>query len=269
MTQTPSAPASALVNATRPMGPGGSLLVMLLAGLIAGGASLAAVVLLKDFFHVPEEWGSLRETDSGVAKLRAAEAVMAKKNLVLTAGVLGALVAGVMGVAGGVRDGSPRHAMIGLLVGLVLGGGAGVASAYLGPVVGKGIDARVAPQAPIETKQNMEMLKTLAVHGTIWGLIGIAAALAATAPTRRSGSMVTSALGALVAAILAMAIYQVLMGNVFQVSRFELVLPQDLGPMIAWTLPTGILIGLAIGRLSATPQEKTASELRDTASSAT
>ncbi|MGH7200500.1 MAG: hypothetical protein ACREJB_07835, partial [Planctomycetaceae bacterium] len=196
--------------------------------------------------------------EEGQAELFAAQADVAMKNLVLTLGLLGAVVGAVIGLAGGVRDRSFGRGVVGLLLGLVLGGGLAVASAYLGQEIGARIDASMPHTAAFHTRQYGKMLRTLAVHATFWGLIGLAAALAATLPTRRIGLMLKSVLGAIIAAILAMMVYQALLGNLFQVSRFELLLPQEIGPIVAWTLPASVLIGVAIGRLSVPRQKKTA-----------
>lgn len=246
----PSAPSP--VSAARPRGPGGTLLVFLLAGLIAGGTSLAVVAVFGKFHRVPAELRDISPLDeAGQARLVAAEAEMATKNLFLTLGVLGAAVGGVMGLAGGLRDRSFGRGAVGLVAGLVLGAGLGVASAYLGPEqVGPRIDAAIPRDAPYETRQNWTMFRALAVHATFWGLIGLAAALAATLPTRRIGLTIKSSVGALVAAALAMMVYHALLGNLFQLSRFQLLLPHEMGPIVAWTLPTTLLIGIALGRLS-------------------
>ena len=242
---------------SRPVATGRSLLVFLVAGLVAGGASLALVVVLQDYYRVPPEMESISPIDeAGQARLRVARAEVATKNLYLTVGLLGALVGGILGLAGGIRDRSFGRILAGLLLGVLLGGGLGVASAYLAPEQVRPLVQRVVPRdAPYETRQNVKMFSTMAVHATIWGLIGIAGACAATAPARRAGPVLKSALAAFVAAALTMMVYQVLLGNLFEVSRFELILPRDTGPMLLWTVPTALLIGLAIGRASAAAPE--------------
>ena len=232
---------------------GRALLVFLVSGLIAGGASLAAVVSLQDYYRVPPEMESISPIDErGQARLAVAQAEVETQNLHLTVGLLGAVVASILGVAGGIRDRSIGRAVAGGSLGVVLGCGLGLAAAYLAPEQVRPFVQGLAPgDAPYETRQNVKMFSTMAVHATIWGLIGIAGACAATAPARRAGPVLKSTVGAFVAAVLTMMIYQVLLGNLFEVSRFELILPRDMGPMLLWTIPPAFFIGLAIGRTSA------------------
>ena len=248
------------VDRARPAPAGRSLLVFFAAGLIAGGSSLALLVAMQDYYRIPPEMESISPIDeAGQARLRVARAEVETKNLYLTVGLLGALVGAILGLAGGIRDRSAGRALAGGLLGVLLGGGLGLASAYLAPEqVRPFVQGLVPRDAPYETRQNVKMFSTMAVHATIWGLIGIAGACAATAPARRAGPMLKSALGAFVAAVLTMMVYQVLLGNLFEVSRFELILPRDMGPMLLWTIPAALLIGLAIGRTSAGEPEQAA-----------
>ena len=242
----------ATADRPQPVATGRSLLVFLVAGLISGGTSLALVMALQDYYRLSPETESVSPNDErGQARLREARAEVETKNVYLTIGLLGALVASILGVAGGIRDRSAGRAVAGGLLGVLLGGGLGLAAAYLAPEqVRPFVQGLVPRDAPYETRQNVKMFSTMAMHAAIWGFIGIAAACAATAPARRASLVLKSALGAFVAAVLTMMVYQVLLGNLFEVSRFELILPRDTGPMLLWTVPAALLISLAIGRVS-------------------
>ena len=70
----PAPPSMPPVRAARPRGARGSLLVFLLAGVIAGGAGLATVTILNNFFNVPDRFANISANDEeGQAELAAAE----------------------------------------------------------------------------------------------------------------------------------------------------------------------------------------------------
>lgn len=259
----PSAPSdpsdASSAAAVRPMGPGGTLLVFLLAGLIAGGGSLGIVLAWHDFFRISPEFENISmEDQEATARLVAAEADAARKNLLLTLGAAGAVLGSVMGLAGGIRDRSVARCGFGILLGLILGSGLGVAAAYLGPGLGSRIEAGTPGGATFESRQNWKLFATIAVHSICWGALGVAAALAATIPSRRIPLIVKNAVGAFVTAMLAMMIYHVLLANFVQLSRFEVLLPQDAVPIAMWTIPTCLMLGFCIGRLSLPQRQTTA-----------
>ena len=128
----------------------------------------------------------------------------------LAYGLLGAALAGALGMTGGLARRSPRRALAGAGAGLVLGAVAGATAARV----------FVPLFLRNENTQAEDLLLSLLTHGGIWSLVGAAAGLSLGFGFHGAGPRaLLSGLGGLAGAVLATILYEVIGAMAFPLEQ--------------------------------------------------
>ncbi len=195
-----SSPAAPLPAAPIPMG---RLWAFAMAGAIAAGlASFAAFEATPTPFHPPKNM--VRMMGNLVNSPKAADiAVAERKNAMVAFGVVGALLAGALGVAGGLGRRSARSCLLGALAGLILGAGAGVGAAAVG------VRAYYREYDRDQMTVTKDLAIPLMIHAGIWAAVGAAAGAALGIGAGARGRLPSVVLGGLVGGAMGGALYEV------------------------------------------------------------
>ena len=182
----------------RPRRPGLVWVVLMLAALGAGTVAWLGGEALLDRFRPDEKASSERFV---FAEFSRQLAIATTNNAAAAFGLLGAALGVTLGVAGGwVRR--SRGAAVGAgLVGLVLGGGAGVLASFgLMPVYSEHKDP-----------SGTDLGQAILFHGGLWGSLGLAGGLAFGLGRHgmRPGPVLVAAVGGLVGALVGTFVFEV------------------------------------------------------------
>jgi hypothetical protein len=191
----------------------------LLAGLAAWVCGEAAYGLFKPVYQLPANWDRLSAFDKPdvlSTLLRNATPGAEAKNTAVAYGLLGLLLPGLLGLAGGLTRRSPRAALAAMLVGDLAGAGLGIGLSvamthlffhYLDPESG--------------------LMLGLLIHAGIWVPIGAAAGLAFGIGLGGRRSVVRALLGGIAGAVLATMAFEVAHAIAFPLARLEAPVPPE------------------------------------------
>ena len=162
------------------------------------------------------------------------------RNAALVVAISGAILGGLTGgLCGGIR-----RKTFGLLAGLVTGALFGAAAGYGGGWASKEIQVRF----PITSMD--ELLRSMMMHATAWGAVGLGTGLAVGVSSRSPKQFIGNALMIAVVAGLAGAIFPFLAMYFFPAARTARPIPSETDATIFWVALTGGLLGLTAGRLA-------------------
>jgi hypothetical protein len=164
-----------------------------------------------------------------------ARAVATIRNVALSSGLFGALLALALGLTGGLARGSAGAARHAALVGLVAGacGGAGAAWGVLTLFYRSFL--HFTPEGVIEP---------LLMHASIWGIIGAVGGLAFGMGLGGRGQAAQALVGGLIGAVLGAVLYEVLGAAAFPLSRTTAPTALDWGPRLLARLLVASLASL-------------------------
>lgn len=259
MSQSPAPAASSPTAAPSPTPRTGSsagwipYLVLGLVGGLVGGLLLDRTHKLFPVIEPPEVANTQGiYTPEQRALVVAAQLRADRKNIPLAIALLGACVAGGLGLAHGLSRGGAGGAVTGLVAGLVLGGVLGAAGGFISIFAREQLRnwntlGETGAPDPIKSQ-----LHTMALHLPSWIGIALAVGLTAAVVTRDSGRVVRTTGQALVAVVLASVLFPTLSSIVFQLDDLSAVIPGGMGSRLLWSALSAALMGLVIGHSAAT-----------------
>jgi len=228
--------------------PARAWLLLVIAGLVAGGIGWWLVNRYEQPFAPPEEQQKLAgkrmatipltaEEDARLAEL---DSLQERKNAAANTAALGLSLAAVVGLAAGLVGRSAAAAFAGLLGGAVAGAAFGAGGGWLAALVyqqlkiGLGLDRSYA---------------AVASHAVTWVSLGIAAAFAAWPGVRKAGvSLGRTAGAATIGALIAAALYPVVAAVAFAMNNSDLILPSGEWNRLAWIETAAVAITFAVAR---------------------
>lgn len=154
-----------------------ALLLYLIVGGVAGGASWYLIEGHRDYFQIPLELSTVEATFNPdpvlTAKIVAERAIARAKNHALGLGLAGVLIVGLLSAVPGMTSGSPKRTFIGLICGVILGALLGVVAGYAGSELFDMIAERSRSQDTTEGLSPWQVYNTMFAHGAFWGILGI------------------------------------------------------------------------------------------------
>jgi hypothetical protein len=241
----PAAPSPS--TGDRPAGLPARLWIWALAAGIAAGAvaAIGGEAAHKRRFVPPmklpanyESLGMYDKPDVLSAVLRKETPGVESKNTAVAYGLLGAAIAGALGLAGGLARRSGRSGLITAVVGVLAGGAIGaIMSAVLVPVFFR------------ELTDETGMMLGLMVHAGIWVPIGAAAGLALGVGLGSSRAMALALIGGLAGAALGSMAFEVINALAFPNARLDMPIPELRSSRILAALSVAVCtsLGAALG----------------------
>lgn len=217
--------------------------MLLCAGILATVVGAFVAIKHGEYFVMSEELQAISGNISGEdqLKLTAARSDLLRKNTALVAGVFGAALCGLAGLATAVA--LRGRAVAGLLTGLVVGGGAGAGGGILNILVFN----------TMKDGGSDTFMSAIASHTSMWACIAAAFALAITIASRRN-VLVQVGVAALLCAAISAALFQMLAAILLQTTNPELPRPEEASLNWLWFGLTSLLFTFGAGRtLSHTP----------------
>lgn len=217
-------------------------------GLLAGPMAWLLTMPVEGFFKLPE--GALPPPDKAMEilldpeksrVLREQVDQVHYRNTVLMFAVLGAVMAGVLGLGEGIGRKSIRAMVTGITAGIVLGAG-------LGTVAGIAVQFMQRQLLPFSGLDLMYL--TLALHATAWIIIGIAVGLAVALPSSRGRVIGRSVAAAITAGPFAAFLFLLLglcLVFLFNNPSPDHVIPSGQLNRLCWTTVAAVMMGLFVG----------------------
>lgn len=236
-------------GAGRPLDLAGGMCAFLAAGLVGGALAWAVVQHFDEPFPRPAI-ASRNPSPEQLAAVRRAEF----GNVAFVFAVFGAIVSAGFVVTEGIARKRPVFAALGLLVAAGLGGafgagaGAAVKIAYEYPLPDSWDDWIRNPNFPFQ------MVKTMAVHGIGWGIVGLGIGLGLALPTGRARVFFRAPFAALIGGMISALVYGFVVALLFKTAQTDLMVPRGTWNRLAWFLVTAGLMGLVVGGLGKSPK---------------
>jgi hypothetical protein len=224
----------------RPRGrSGATAVVLLLTSIIAGIAGWQLIERFEGSFGIPEELANLEAASASPEEFEAQGAALREakwKDTQLQLTLVGAVMAGLIGLGMGLSRGSVAGALGGLAVGVALGAGGGA------------LAAAATWQTFYHTWGDQSM-RAIQAHAAGWIPIAAAAGLAAAAAQSAPRQVATSVASACFAAIIAGALFCPLATLIFRLESPENPIPYGTWSRFTFALLPAVLMGLAITRV--------------------
>lgn len=247
---------SASVTSNAPAGLAAGVLVLLVASAVAGYAASQVVPMVlrppvavdAGMVQVMSNSDVGKGTEKSSAKESAEDDEQASqaplRYAAVVFGIVGLLVAGLLGFVEGIAKKSIGLAILGLLAGLVLGAGlgaAGGAAAQMSSAWLSSVNAP-APNTNMANVMQMEMANTMVMHGVGWGLLAVAVGLAVGLPSLRVGVIARSIGGAILGGALASLLFSPALA-LFASGHDMDFIPEDSMIFMCWIVSAAVLIG--------------------------
>jgi hypothetical protein len=215
-----------------------ALSAALLAGLVTCLGGEAAYDWFKPIFPLPANWAKLgpyEKPDVLSALLRKARPGAEAKNSALAYGLLGATLAGGLGLAGGLARRSIPAALAAALVGLV--GGA---------ATGAGLSVPVTHAFYKHLDPESGLMLALLIRGGIWAPIGAVAGLAFGLGLGGPRTIARALIGGLAGGILGTMAFEIANAFAFPLSRLNAPIPDERFPRLLAILCVAVSTALAV-----------------------
>lgn len=228
--------------------------LMLLSGIVGGALAALLISRFGSSFHLSAE------AERAVVQAAASGAPPAPEvvkeidrvrlgNLVLSTGLVGAALGGMLSCAAGAIGVGLRRGAGGLAVGLVLGGLFGALGGLLAVTVRDHLDGRVSETAQV-----------LLMHLSAWVCIGAGIGLSMVTAGQSIRKWMVCLRVAIIGGVLAVVLQQLIFMVVFPLESSKPLVPQ-IGPAgIAWAMVGGAAIGLMLGSALASRAKQPAAE---------
>jgi len=227
-------------------------------GLLAGPLAWLLIMQFGGFFKLPEGFIPLDFAERFAFMMdpennRAVQELLAKinyQNTLLTLAIVGAALAGVFGLGGGIRRKSIRAMVTGTTTGMVLGAVLGVLTGIVVQFTERQLQPFLGTDLFGTTFTFSLMYLTLALHAMTWSMIGIAVGLAIAIPTSQDRVIGRSVVAAITAGPFAAYLFMLL--GVFLVWLFNNPNPDHIIPAgavnrLCWTTVAAVMMGLFVG----------------------
>lgn len=228
---------------------GTRLMVLLLVGMVSGIVGGLLVSQTREQFALIQPEGTKGNgilTPEQMAQVRAAQVVADYKNAPFALGILGLVVAGVLGLTAGLLWRSSAGATVGFLVGCLggalLGALGGLSSVFVREQLA-GWDRLTASGQPDPL---LSQIHTMALHLPTWIFIAIAAAVAFGIARRHPAAIGRTVAFAALALVVVSLIYPTLAALFFQMENPDKVIPSGTLNLMLWAGLNAGLIGVAL-----------------------